>query len=108
MPLELQMLQVVIVACQIEIDLVLTKQWVPIADQYRVISMFSVRVDRVMSHDHKERCGAGTLELCFQPCKLICLLLRRHGKEAPVRQATILEGHIAVERQKRNQGLLGW
>src|ERR1035437_1285847 len=70
MTLEFKMLQVVVVASQIEVDPIFLKQRVPVAHKDRVIAVRPIRVDRVMSHDDKDWRLPRTLELGFEPAEL--------------------------------------
>ena len=65
--------------------------------------MGSIGVDGMMRHDRKKGSRAGALELSFEPGKLFCLLLRGQGKIPAEKLLVARTGHIAVERQKRNQ-----
>src|ERR1700723_164222 len=100
MPLKFQVLQVVVVTCQIQIHFMLAEQRIPIANQDRVISMHTVRVDRMMPHHGKERRRARALELGFEPSELDGLLLCRQGEAPPLLHAAVGDRHVAVEREK--------
>src|SRR5271165_4564279 len=55
MPLELQVLQVVVVPGEIERDIVFAEERVPIADQPRMIAVQSVGVNGVVAHRDQVR-----------------------------------------------------
>src|SRR5271167_734639 len=75
MPLELQVLQVVIVPGQIERDIVFAEERVPIADQLRVIAVNAVRINGMVAHRDKVGNRARALQLALYPRELLGMLL---------------------------------
>ena len=107
MALEFEMLQIMVVAGQIYVRLILPEQRIPVADQNWMVSMRPVRVDRVMPHDNQEGSCPRTLQLRFEPCQLFGLLSERQREILPVLGGAVLIRHVAVERDKRDQRILG-
>src|SRR5277367_590419 len=108
MPLELQVLHVMVVPSQIQIDVVFPEERVPIANQAGVVAVRAVGIHGMMRHSHQVGCGSRTRELGLQPGKLLSVLPFGQRKVAPAEYLEIVVRKIAVERQKGNQRLPGW
>ena len=98
--IKFKMLHVMVVACQIQIDVVFPEQRVPIANQAGVVAVRAVGIYGMMRHRHQVGCGSWTRELGLKPSKLLAVLLCSKGKVAPTEYLVIVEWNIAVERKK--------
>ena len=56
---ELKMLQIMVVAGEIKMNVVLAEKWLPIPNEDGVVTVDAIRVDGVMAHDGEEGSGEG-------------------------------------------------
>src|SRR5580692_10490528 len=71
-----------------------------------MVSVWAIGVDGMVRHHGEERRRARTLQFGFEPSELLALLLGREGEVPAVAYAAIRERHVAVEREKRDDGIL--
>src|ERR1700761_4111934 len=103
------MLHIMVMTGEIEMHAVLAEERIPIARKDRGIAVWAVRVNGMVAHDDKKRSSAWLLQLGFEPCELLGLLL---GCECEVATAGFSNsagvGHITVESDEGDKRGLSW
>ena len=76
MSFKFEVLQIVVVARHVEIDLVLAEERVPVSHKHRMVAVRSVRINRMVCQYGKKGCSPWFLQLFLKPRQLFGLLLR--------------------------------
>ena len=89
------MLQIVVVAGDVEVDLVLAKERIPVLDKDGVVPVDAVGVERVVADHNDERRGARLGELGAKPGVLLVAVLFGHGEPDAEEVVALGAGEVA-------------